>query len=110
VKGKERASARVGLWAGERRHGGRLLDWVVRWREEKKERPAGLDRVGEKEREEREREWAGPKEKKREKKNCIQMHLNLNLEFKFKWKTNNKVMQCGMKCTKPIFPYISFYG
>jgi hypothetical protein len=40
----------------------------------------------------------------------MQMHLNLNLKFKSKWKTNIKTMQCGMKCTKPIFPYISFYG
>jgi hypothetical protein len=38
------------------------------------------------------------------------MHWNLNLKFKFKWKTSNKKMQCGMKCTRPIFPYISFYG
>jgi hypothetical protein len=36
--------------------------------------------------------------------------LNLNLKFKFKWKTSNRTMQCGMKCTRPIFPYISFYG
>jgi hypothetical protein len=55
------------------------------------------------ERKTRKREWAGPKEKRWEKKNCIQMHLNLNLKFKFKWKTNNKTMQCSMKCTKPIF-------
>jgi hypothetical protein len=43
---------------------------------------------------------------KREKKNCIQMHLNLNLKFKFKWKTNDKIMQWGMECTKT---YISLY-
>jgi hypothetical protein len=43
-------------------------------------------------------------EKEREK----EMHLNLNLKFKFKWKTNNKTMQWGMKCTKPIVPYIFF--
>jgi hypothetical protein len=34
----------------------------------------------------------------------------LNLKYKSKWKTNNKIMQCSMKCTKPIFPYISFYS
>jgi hypothetical protein len=46
----------------------------------------------------------------RKKKKCIQMHLNLNLKLKFKWKTNNETMQWGMKCTKPIVPYISFYN
>jgi hypothetical protein len=70
--------------------------------------------------------WAGPHGKnekgkrkrgsgpgpisEREKKNFIQMDLNLNLKFEFKWKINNKTMQWGMKCTKPIVPYISFYG
>jgi hypothetical protein len=48
------------------------------------------------------------KRRKRERKNCIRMHLNLNLKFKFKWKTSNKIMQCGIKCTRSIFPYISF--
>jgi hypothetical protein len=33
-----------------------------------------------------------------------------SFEFKFNRKTNYKTMQCGMKCTRPIFPYISFYG
>jgi hypothetical protein len=78
----------------------------------KKERGlAGLGRKEQKERgKKKKREWAGPKYKKREKKNFIQMHWNLNLKFKFKWKTNNKIMQCGMECTKSIFPYVSFYG
>jgi hypothetical protein len=53
------------------------------------------------------RKWAGPKEKEGEKKKNIQMHLNL--KFKFKWKTSNRTMQCGMKCTRPIFSYIPFY-
>jgi hypothetical protein len=59
----------------------------------------------------REEKWAGPKEKKGEKKKIIQKHLNLNLnlKFKFKLKTSNKTMQCGMKYTRPIFSYISFY-
>jgi hypothetical protein len=78
----------------------------------KKER--GLDGLGRKEekreRKKEKREWARPKEKRREKKNCIQMHLNLNLKFEFKWKTNSKTMQCGMKCAKPIFSYVSFYS
>jgi hypothetical protein len=56
------------------------------------------------------RNWAGPKEKERGKMKCIQMHLNLNLKFKSKWKTSNKTMQCGMKCTRPILPYVSFYS
>jgi hypothetical protein len=47
---------------------------------------------------------------KREKEREKEMHLNLNLKFKFKWKTSNETMQCGMKCTRPIFLYISFYG
>jgi hypothetical protein len=69
----------------------------------------GLGRVEEKG-EEKEKERVGrAQKKKREKKNCIQMHLNLNSKFKFKWKTNNKTMQYGMKCTRPIIPYISFY-
>jgi hypothetical protein len=83
-------------------------NWAVREGEEK----AGLGRAArgnEKGKREKKR-WAGPKENKREKKKRILMHLNLNLKFKFKWKTNNKIMQYGMKCTKPIFPYISFLG
>jgi hypothetical protein len=80
--------------------------------EEREKRKAGWAWAAwkKRERKKRKREWAGPKKKKREKKNCIQMHLNLNLKFKFKWKTNNKTMQYGMKCTRPIIPYISFYG
>jgi hypothetical protein len=88
-------------------------------------RPAGLGRAGCRKGRERP-SWARPrgrkrkeekedgpakKEKKREReKKCIQMYLNLNLKFKFKWKTNNETIQCGMKCTRSIFPYISFYG
>jgi hypothetical protein len=77
---------------------------------ERKKGRLGLGRVEEIERgkRKRKREWAGPKEIKGKKKNCIQMHLNL--KFKSKSKKNNKTMQCGMKCTKPIFPYIPFYG
>jgi hypothetical protein len=96
-------------WAGG--GAGRLgLSGRAGERKGEEERPAGLGPQGRKDRKRREREWAGPKEKKREKKNCIQIYLNLNLKYKSKWKTNNKIMQCSMKCTKPIFPYISFYS
>jgi hypothetical protein len=64
-----------------------------------------------KKREEKEKKRVGRAQRENEgENNCIQMHLNLNLnlKFKFKWKTNNKTMQCGMKCTKPIFPIFSF--
>jgi hypothetical protein len=104
----EREGGKEGSW----RAGG---PWASCWTGPrgggKKERGlAGLAARREKREEKGKGEWAGPKEKKSEKKNCIQMHLNLNLKFKFKWKINNKTMQCGMKCTKPIFPYVSFYG
>jgi hypothetical protein len=94
VGGKKRKKGQLGwaLWGGK----GEKRGWL------------GLDRVEEKG-EEKEKERVGrAKKKKREKKNCIQIHLNLNLKFKFKWKTNNKTMQCGMKCTRTIIPYISF--
>jgi hypothetical protein len=70
----------------------------------------GLGRIGEKEKRRKKMGLAKKEKRERGKKNCIQMHLNLNLKFKFKWKINNKTMQYDMKCTKPIFPYISFYG
>jgi hypothetical protein len=69
------------------------LGWAVREEKEKRRKKMGRAK----------------REREREKK-CIQMHLNLNLKFKFKWKINNKIMQYGMKCTRPIFSYISFYG
>jgi hypothetical protein len=79
-----------------------------------KEKKKGLGRLGwaarEKKREKGKGKVGRAQLEKREKKNCIQMHLNLNLKFKFKWKTNYKTMQQGMRCTKPIISYISFYG
>jgi hypothetical protein len=76
----------------------------------KKKRPVGLGLAGEKGEKGRRkgkgrgrRKWAGPKEKEGKKK-------NLDLKFKFKWKASNRTMQCGIKCTRPVFPYISFYG
>jgi hypothetical protein len=89
--GEKKSEATAGLGhavEGEERKG--QLDWAVR--EEKK-------------RGEKKREWDGPKEKEEEK----ELHSNV-FEFKCKLKTNNKIMQCGMKCTRTIFPYISFYG
>jgi hypothetical protein len=85
------------LCGKKRREGKAKLGWAARKKKREGKRK-------------RKREWVGPKEKKREKKNCIQIHLNLNLRFKFKWKTTNKIMQYGMKYTKPIIPNISFYG
>jgi hypothetical protein len=75
----------------------------------KKKRLLGRALREEAERGEKERVGRAKRERGGEKKN-IQMHLNLNLKFKFKWKTNNRTMQCGMKCTRPIFSYISFCG
>jgi hypothetical protein len=125
LTGRPRLSAREGGGGWETSRAGGLGQgegsWVA-WRKRKRERRlVGLGRAGRegreekagwawaarsKKREKKNREWAGPNLKKRDKKNCIQMHL----KFKFKWKTNNKTMQYRMKCTKPIFPYISFYG
>jgi hypothetical protein len=76
-------------------------NWAVR---EGEERPAWAGLQGKKREKEKERVGRAKLEKEREK----EMHLNLNLKFKFKWKTNNKTMQWGMKCTKPIVPYIFF--
>jgi hypothetical protein len=113
------AGARGSLGRGGGRAG------CAQWRERRERRLVGLGRKegkngrerpswavprGRKRKEEKEDGLGQNREKRERKKNCIQMHLNLNLKFKFKWKTNNKTMQCSMKCTKPIFPYISFYG
>jgi hypothetical protein len=70
-----------------REEGGEAVGWAAR-REKKEKNEKGR--------------WAGPNRKREGKRNVFQMHLNLNLNFKFKWKTTNT-------CTKPIFPYISFY-
>jgi hypothetical protein len=97
----------VGCWAGEEKS--EATAGLAAWWKEKKGKASWARPCGKRRREgKRKREWAVPKEKKREKKNCIQIYLNLNLKFIFKWKRNNKTMQCGMKCTRPIFPYISF--
>jgi hypothetical protein len=50
---------------------------------------------------------------KREREGEKEMHLNIfeiEFEIKYIWKTSNKIMQYGIICTIPIFPYISFYG
>jgi hypothetical protein len=98
----------VGRWAGEREEERGRLGRAMQEEGEGKEK-GRLGCVVWKKKKKGERRWAGPKvEKEREKKKCIQMHLNL--KFKFNWKTSNETMQCGMKCTRPIFTYISFYG
>jgi hypothetical protein len=98
------------------------VGWLARGR--RKTEQTGPGRAGEREgkekgrlgwprgrkRKEEKEDGPGQWRKKREKHKCIQLHLNLNLKFKFKWKTSNKIMQCGMKCTRPTFYYISFYG
>jgi hypothetical protein len=86
---------------------GRLLDWAARWREEKSKKASWARPQGGKREREKEKEGVGQAqiEKEREK----ELHSNA-FEFKFKWKTNNKTMQWGMKFTKSIFPYVSFYG
>jgi hypothetical protein len=71
-----------------------------------RERPSWAEPHGRKRKEEKE-DGPGQKGDKRKREN--EMHSNV-FEFKFKWKPNNKTMQYGMKCTKPIFPYNSFYG
>jgi hypothetical protein len=94
--------------------------------EEKEKKEGQLGRAGGEEGEEKGQVGLGRKEEKREEKEKEivgeaqlgkegekELHsnaLNLNLKFKFKWKANNKTMQYGMECTKPIFPCISFYG
>jgi hypothetical protein len=75
----------------------------VRGEREEESRPA---RLGSQERKER--------GKRKERVGRAQLEIKgekeLHLKFKFKWKANNKTMQYGMECTKPIFPYILFYG
>jgi hypothetical protein len=69
---------------------------------EERKRPAGLGHAGREGEREKEKEIVGRAQ--RENEGVKEMHLNLNLKFKFNLKTNNKTMQCGMKCTRPIFP------
>jgi hypothetical protein len=79
----------VGLGHARGRKGREWPGWAA-WRKRKREREDG----------------PGQEEKKRER----EKEMHLNLKYKLKWKTSNKTMHCSMKCTRPIFPYISFYG
>jgi hypothetical protein len=95
-----------------------------RWAGKREAEQAGLAGPRGEERKRKEKAgWAGPRRRKgsegkrkrvgqdkSEREGEKEMHLNLNLKFKYKWKTSNKTMQCSMKCIRPIFPYISFYG
>jgi hypothetical protein len=100
----EKKGKQAARWREERE-----LGWASPGKEKGKKGLVGPGRKEEK-RGKRKRESGPGQIRKRGRKDCIQIHLNLNLKFKFKWKTNNKTMQCGMKCTKPIVPYISFYS
>jgi hypothetical protein len=78
-----------------------VAEWAMRERKgerrgKKKGRKRGLGRA-------KRMEDRGRREKKRnvfEIRRYKQIHLNLNLKFKFNRKTSNKIMQCGMKCTR----------
>jgi hypothetical protein len=102
VRERGRGERRVGP---ARLRGGKnkgWLGWALREEGErgKKKREWASYVVGRRIRKGRKRrKWAGPKEKERVKK-----------KFKYKWKIKNKTMQCDMICTRPIFPYIYFYG
>jgi hypothetical protein len=103
-------------WAGEKEELGRTEEkerksWAGPRGREERRRKARLGRAARKKRERKKKKRVGRAQLEKEgEKEFIQMHFNLNLKFKFKWKINNKTMQWGMKCIKPIFPYISFYG
>jgi hypothetical protein len=120
-------------WQGEKEGGGkegpahgatwaRGRCWAARRKGRKERKDAWAGPCGR----EKRAGWAGPqggKERGKRKREVgraqlenereKQMHSNayeFELKFKFKWKTINKIMQRSMKWTKPIFPYISFYG
>jgi hypothetical protein len=114
---------------GEREEGEETggAGWAVGPGKEERSRLGRLGRLGREGRKEEKKEkadWArscrrkgreGKKKEKvgrakRDREGEKEMHLNLNLKFKYKWKTSNKTIQCGIKCTRSIFPYISFYG
>jgi hypothetical protein len=103
-KKKEGAGWAFGPGKEERSRLGRL---VHAGRKGKKEKPGWAGPCRRKGREgEKKKDRVG--RAKREKEGEKEMHLNF--KFKCKWKTNNKTMQCSMKCTRPIFSYIYFYG
>jgi hypothetical protein len=111
-KGKEEKEEGHGLSCAE---GEREISWAS-WagpcggRERKSEGRLGW--AASEEKEGKKKKKSRPGSTRKWEKKCIQMHLTLNLKFKFKfkWKTNNKTIQWGMKCTKSILPYISFYS
>jgi hypothetical protein len=106
--GPGRAAGRAEREGKERRK--KAVGWAVQREREKwagptglcgrgRKRPARAGPQGEKKIGKRNRESGpGPIRKRERKRNA------------FKWKTINKTMQWGMKCTKLIVPYISFYG
>jgi hypothetical protein len=107
---EESAGTRVGRWAGERRRGTGC--WTGPRGEEREERNAGWAwATWKKKREGKEKDKVGRAQREKEgEKELYPNAFDFEFEILIQWKTNNKTMQYGMKCTKPIFPYISLYS